>query len=105
MFSPRFLRVNFSFALLQITARSYRPRLTSSLPTTLFKFRLFSSSTAKKKPEDLTKSEINSQTDPSVAKQYDDEIPKDKQVREFFELVDGNKVVLLNTHRKGVGKS
>lgn len=55
-------------------------------------------------PEDLKHSEVNSQTDPSVAKQYDTETPKDQQIEEFFKLVDGNKVSMLNTYRNGVGK-
>jgi hypothetical protein len=31
-------------------------------------------------PENLTHAEVNSKTDPSVAKQYDDETPKDQQM-------------------------
>lgn len=54
-------------------------------------------------PETLTQSDINSKTDPSVAKQYDDETPKDKQIQEFFKLVDSKKVCMLNTYRNGVG--
>lgn len=54
-------------------------------------------------PETLHQSEIDSKTDPSVAKQYDNETPKDKQIQEFFDLVDSKKVCMLNTYRDGVG--
>ena len=39
--------------------------------------------------EELKQSEINSQTDPSVAKQYNTETPMDQQFKEFYALVDG----------------
>ncbi|EUC49691.1 hypothetical protein COCMIDRAFT_83880 [Bipolaris oryzae ATCC 44560] len=54
-------------------------------------------------PEQLKASEVNSKTDPSVAKQYDEETPKDQQIKEFFQLVDGKKICMLNTFRDGVG--
>jgi len=54
-------------------------------------------------PETLTQNDINSKTDPSVAKQYDNETPKDQQIQEFFKLVDSKKVCMLNTYRNGVG--
>ncbi|KAF2661511.1 hypothetical protein K491DRAFT_586863 [Lophiostoma macrostomum CBS 122681] len=54
-------------------------------------------------PEKLTEQEINSQTDPSVAKQYDNETPTDQQIKDFYSLVDGKKVGLLSTYRNGVG--
>jgi abnormal spindle-like microcephaly-associated protein len=54
-------------------------------------------------PENLTHAEVNSKTDPSVAKQYDDETPKDQQIEELFKLIDGNKVSMFNTYRNGVG--
>jgi len=54
-------------------------------------------------PETLHQSEIDSKIDPSVSKQYDNETPKDQQIREFFELVDGKKIGILNTYRNGVG--
>jgi hypothetical protein len=55
-------------------------------------------------PETLHQSEVNSQTDPSVSKQYDNETPKDKQIQQFFEMVDGKKIGILNTYRNGVGE-
>ncbi|KAF2144385.1 uncharacterized protein K452DRAFT_284699 [Aplosporella prunicola CBS 121167] len=54
-------------------------------------------------PDTLTKSEINSQTDPSVAKQYDNSAPKDEQIKDYYSIVDGLKVGLLGTYRDGVG--
>jgi general stress protein 26 len=54
-------------------------------------------------PETLHKSEVDSKTDPSVAKQYDNETPKDQQIKQFYEMVDGKKICMLNTYRNGVG--
>ena len=55
-------------------------------------------------PDTLHESEINSKTDPSVAKQYDNETPKDQQIKQFFEMADGKKICMLNTYRNGVGE-
>jgi hypothetical protein len=54
-------------------------------------------------PDPVKSSEISSKTDPSVAKQYDEETPKDQQIKQFFEMVDGKKICMLNTYRNGVG--
>ena len=54
-------------------------------------------------PEPLKESEVNSKTDPSVSKQWDDETPKSKQVEEFYKIVDGMKIGLLTTIREGLG--
>ncbi|KAF2011629.1 hypothetical protein BU24DRAFT_413264 [Aaosphaeria arxii CBS 175.79] len=54
-------------------------------------------------PEQLTKDEVNSQTDPSVSKQYDSKTSTDEQIKEFFKFIDSKKVGLLNTYRNGVG--
>jgi abnormal spindle-like microcephaly-associated protein len=54
-------------------------------------------------PSDLKQSDINSKTDPSVARQYDDETPKEQQIKDFFQMVDGKKICMLNTYRNGVG--
>jgi len=56
-------------------------------------------------PEPLHKGEVDSKNDPSVAKQYDNETPKDQQIKQFFEMVDGKKIGMLNTYRNGVGSS
>ena len=54
-------------------------------------------------PEKLTEHEINSETDPSVQKQYDNETPKDQQWKELYEMIDGKKISILSTYREGVG--
>ena len=54
-------------------------------------------------PEPLTASEINSKTDPSVAKQYDNEAPLDEQISDFYGIVDKLKSCLLITERSGLG--
>lgn len=54
-------------------------------------------------PQALSADEINSKTDPSVSKQYDNETPKDQQVQEFYKTVDSLKTSLLTTIRPGIG--
>lgn len=54
-------------------------------------------------PEKLKAEEVNAQTDPSVAKQYDNETPKDQQWKELYEMIDGKKISMLSTFREGVG--
>ncbi|KAH7085578.1 hypothetical protein BKA63DRAFT_485507 [Paraphoma chrysanthemicola] len=54
-------------------------------------------------PETLHQSEIESKTDPSVSKQYDNETATDQQIQDFYKIVDGLKVGILNTYRNGVG--
>lgn len=54
-------------------------------------------------PDQLKPSEVNSQTDPSVAKQYDTETDKVTQIKDFFSLADEKKIGILNTYRNGVG--
>ena len=54
-------------------------------------------------PQPLKASEVNSKTDPSVAKQWDDQTPKKQQIDEFYKTVDGLKIGLLTTIRDGIG--
>lgn len=54
-------------------------------------------------PESLTKSDIDSKTDPSVSKQYDDSTPKEEQFQDLYKIVDGIKACLLTTIRPGIG--
>ncbi|KAJ4300791.1 hypothetical protein N0V90_002879 [Kalmusia sp. IMI 367209] len=54
-------------------------------------------------PEQLKHNEVDSQTDPSVAKQYDNETPKEQQIKDLFNMIDGKKIGMLNTYRNGVG--
>ena len=43
-------------------------------------------------PEKLTSKEVNSETNPSVAKLYDRDTPRDVQWKELYETVDGKKI-------------
>ena len=54
-------------------------------------------------PQPLKAEEIDSKTDPSVSKQWDDETPKDKQIEEFYKTVDGLKIGLLTSIRPDIG--
>ncbi|KAF2129984.1 hypothetical protein P153DRAFT_366476 [Dothidotthia symphoricarpi CBS 119687] len=74
-----------------------------STPAIFSSARQFSITTTFRMPDTLTKQEVDSKMDPSVAKQYDNETPKDQQIKDFYELVDGKKICLLNTYRNGVG--
>ncbi|KAL8729851.1 MAG: hypothetical protein Q9181_004856 [Wetmoreana brouardii] len=51
----------------------------------------------------LTEEEVNSKTDPSVNKQWDETTPKEEQFKELYKIVDGIKSSLLTTNRPGVG--
>jgi len=50
-------------------------------------------------PESLTKSEITSQTDPSVAKQYDTTSPLSQKLSDLYAITDALKIGLLGTIR------
>ncbi|MCJ1428909.1 hypothetical protein MMC29_006820 [Sticta canariensis] len=54
-------------------------------------------------PQALTAAEVNSKTDPSVSKQYDNDTPKDQQVQDFYKTVDSLKTSLLTTIRPSIG--
>ncbi|KAL9131013.1 MAG: hypothetical protein Q9217_000955 [Psora testacea] len=54
-------------------------------------------------PEPLKPEDVNSKTDPSVSKQWDDTTPKKQQIEEFYKIVDSMKVGLLTTIRDGIG--
>ena len=54
-------------------------------------------------PEPLTASEVNSKTDPSVAKQYDDSTPSPQKFDDLYGITDKLKICLLGTYRNGVG--
>ena len=54
-------------------------------------------------PESLKASEVNSKTDPTVAKQYDTETPKAEQISDFYSIVDKQKIGLLTTIRPTLG--
>lgn len=54
-------------------------------------------------PEELKKSEIDSETDPSVAKQYDNETPKSEQIKDLYGLIDNTHACMFSTARPNVG--
>ncbi len=54
-------------------------------------------------PEALKQSEVDSGTDPSVAKQYDTTTPKDEQWKDLYNIIDGKNISMLSTYRNGVG--
>ena len=54
-------------------------------------------------PEELKASEVNSQTDPTVAKQYDNSAPFEEQLKDLYSIIDSKKISLLSTYRKGTG--
>ena len=54
-------------------------------------------------PDQLTKGEVDSKTDPSVSKQYDTKTPTVEQIKDFYSKVDEMKVGILSTYRQGVG--
>lgn len=66
-------------------------------------FRTFTTTPSFNMPQPLKASEVESKTDPSVAKQWDDETPKKEQIEDFYKTVDGLKVGLLTTIRDGIG--
>lgn len=53
-------------------------------------------------PEQLKQSEVNAETDPSVAKQYENAEGTTK-FKDFYDLVDDMKIGIMGTYRKGVG--
>lgn len=56
-------------------------------------------------PESLKQSEVNSKTDPSVAKQFDTETSSEEKFKDLYELADKMKISMLSTYRNGVGVS
>ena len=54
-------------------------------------------------PEPLTSSEVNSQTDPSVAKQYDTTTPIPQQLTDLYHITDALSTCLLGTSRPNIG--
>lgn len=90
------------------TSHSYNHLPRASLPVfyprnSISHPRKFSVAASLKMPEPLKSSEVNSQTDPSVAKQYDTETSKEQQIKDLFNMIDGKKIGMLNTYRNGIG--
>ncbi|KAJ4990794.1 protein bli-3 [Stagonosporopsis vannaccii] len=78
-------------------------RTTTTLVASSVFRRQLSTSTRFSMPDQLKSSEVSSKTDPSVAKQYDDQTDKAKQIQDFFSLADDKKIGILSTYRNGVG--
>lgn len=74
--------------------------LATTTPRTL---RLFSTTSTFKMPEQLTKQEVDSKTDPSVSKQWDNDVPTSKKFEDFYAIADKLGVCLLGTLREGTG--
>ncbi|KAL9580164.1 MAG: hypothetical protein Q9212_004655 [Teloschistes hypoglaucus] len=51
----------------------------------------------------LTEEEVNSKTDPSLSKQWDETTPKEEQFQELYKIIDGLKGSLLTTIRPDIG--
>jgi hypothetical protein len=54
-------------------------------------------------PGPLAKDEVERGQDPSVTKQWDDDVPLDKKMEDFGKIVDNLGVGLMGTLRDGVG--
>merc|ERR1712129_517972 len=54
-------------------------------------------------PEQLKAEEVNSKTDPSVAKQLDNDVSSEKKFEDFYAIADKLKIGLLGTLRDGTG--
>lgn len=65
--------------------------------------RTFAAGPFVKMPESLRHSEVNSKTDPSVAKQFDTETSSEQKFKDFYSLADGMKISMMSTYRNGVG--
>lgn len=88
------------------TIRLCRATTPLAFKTTTAQFtsrRTFVASTCVKMPEQLKQSEVDSKTDPSVAKQFDTQTPTEQKFKDFYGLADGMKISMLSTYRSGVG--
>jgi hypothetical protein len=56
-------------------------------------------------PEPLTKEEIQKGIDPSVSKQWDDEVSLDQKMEDFGKTADKLGVGIMGTARNGIGVS
>jgi len=54
-------------------------------------------------PEQLKREEVDSKTDPSVAKQLDNDVSAETKFGDFYGIVDKLKIGLLGTLREGTG--
>lgn len=56
-------------------------------------------------PSDVKQSDITEKNDPSVARQWDNNVDFETKFQEFYKIVDGLKIGLLGTYRPGIGVS
>ena len=54
-------------------------------------------------PASLTKDEVEKGQDPSVTKQWDDDVSLDKKMEDFGKIADNLGVGIMGTLRDGVG--
>ncbi|KAI7020309.1 hypothetical protein KC355_g2787 [Hortaea werneckii] len=54
-------------------------------------------------PEPLTKEEVEKGQDPSVTKQWDNDVSAEKKFEDFYAIVDKQKIGMLGTYRDGIG--
>ncbi|CAC9890670.1 unnamed protein product [Aureobasidium pullulans] len=54
-------------------------------------------------PSDVKQSDITEKNDPSVARQWDNNVDFETKFQEFYKIVDGLKIGLLGTYRPGIG--
>jgi len=54
-------------------------------------------------PKQLTSEDVNSKTDPSVSKQWDNDVSTEKKFEDFYAIADKLGVCLLGTFREGTG--
>ncbi|KPI37833.1 Protein bli-3 [Cyphellophora attinorum] len=98
--------IQLSRALLRPAALASAPAFRSD-PTHLTNFnkhnRHLTTGSTLKMPEQLSKSEVTSKTDPSVAKQWDNETPMSEQVSDLYSLIDSLKLCMFTTTRPNVG--
>lgn len=90
------------FTTNQIITVTRRPVFQASF-TAARTSRFFSTSTPFKMPEGLTKQEVDSKTDPSVAKQWDDSTPTEQKFEDMYKIADGLKIGMLGSLRNGIG--
>lgn len=88
----------FKISLRTLPTRLLHNQFRPYLPT-----QSFTTTTSTKMPEALKSSEVHSQTDPSVAKQYDTKTSISEQFTDLYAIADANKIGMLTTHRASLG--
>lgn len=81
----------------------FATRLLSSRTARPHSIKAFTTITAFRMPESVKHDASAAQKDPSVTKQFDTESPAATKFEDFYKIVDGNKIVLMGTHRQSTG--